>query len=308
MYDSRDLASLLAVITEGSFDAAAKTLHVTPGAMSQRIKQLEDKVGQLLVIRANPTRPTPAGEILLRLAQQVSLLSGETAQLLQRRRAGEAMSTAAAPPRLLTIAVNQDSLATWFRAALGDLARHADLLLDIRCDDASRTGKLLRDGTAVAAVLSAPEPIPGCTIRRLGILRYEAVASPDFRRRWFAGGLTAEALGKAPVVLYDRTDQLAAHFIRRHLKLRKLPTPPAHYIPSSHDSVAAIHAGLGWSMLPVGLAQPDLERGLLVRLTRKAHLDRPLYWQVWSLEADLIRNLSAAVIAAAKRGLLTSTK
>jgi LysR family transcriptional regulator (chromosome initiation inhibitor) len=208
----------------------------------------------------------------------------------------------------LTIAINDDSLATWFRDAVAQLARHGNLLLDIRRGDASQTGRLLRDGTAVAAVLSAPEPIPGCTIRRLGVLRYEAVAAPDFQRRWFADGLTAEALGKAPVVLFDRTDHLAGEFIRRHLNLRKPPLPPAHYIPSTHDGVAAIRAGLGWSMLPTALAKPELERGDLVRLTRKPHLDRPLYWQVWSLEADLIRNLSAAVIAAAKRGLLSSVK
>ncbi len=298
MYDTRDLASLLAVITEGSFDAAAAALHVTPGAMSQRIKQLEDKVGQLLVIRTHPTRPTPAGEILLRLAQQVSLLSGETAQLLHHQSGKDRV----APPRLLTVAVNQDSLATWFRAALADLA-DSNLLLDIRGVDASQTGRLLRDGTAVAAVLSAPEPIPGCVIRRLGTLRYEAVASPEFRRRWFADGLTAEASAAAPVVLFDRSDQLAAQIIQRLLKMRKLPTPPAHYIPSTHEVTAAICAGLGWSMLPASLAKPELDQGRLVRLGRKASLDRPLHWQAWSLETDALKSLSAAVIAAAKREL-----
>jgi LysR family transcriptional regulator (chromosome initiation inhibitor) len=293
MYDTRDLASLLAVITEGSFDAAAKSLHVTPGAMSQRIKHLEDKVGQLLVIRTQPARATPAGEILLRLAQQISLLSDETAQLLQPQHQNE--------PRLLTIAVNHDSLATWFRQVVDRLTRQSNLLLDIRCGDASQTGKLLRDGTAVAAVLSAPEPIPGCSIHRLGTLRYDAVATPAFVKRWLADGLTVDSLAQAPIILFDRGDHLTAQFIRR--LIRKSVTPPVHYIPSSHDIAAAVRSGLGWSMLPAGLSKADLASGMLVRLTRNQSLDLPLHWQVWSVEAALIQHVTSAVTAAAKREL-----
>jgi len=51
MHETRALASRLSIITEGSFDAAATALHVVLGAMSQRTKQLGERVGQLLVIR-----------------------------------------------------------------------------------------------------------------------------------------------------------------------------------------------------------------------------------------------------------------
>lgn len=297
MYETRDLISLLAVITEGSFDAAAKALHVTPGAMSQRIKQLEEKVGQLLVIRGQPARPTVAGEVMLRLARQVSLLSDEAAQRLQGPREASA-------PRVLSLAVNHDSLATWFRPVFTTLAESGELLLDMHWGDASQTGKLLRDGTAVAAILSAPEPIAGCPARRLGLLRYQAVATPAFMRRWFPGGMSAVALSRAPVVFFDRSDELTTRFIRR--QFRKPLQLPAHYVPSSHEMVAAVCAGLGWSLLPAALIKDHLQTGQLVRFSHIPHLDRPIYWQAWSSESPLVRHVLKAVRQAAEQGLLQS--
>lgn len=49
--DGPQLAALAAVVELGSFDAAAERLHVTPSAVSQRIKSLEQQVGQVLVVR-----------------------------------------------------------------------------------------------------------------------------------------------------------------------------------------------------------------------------------------------------------------
>jgi hypothetical protein len=50
------LAALAAVVEFGGFDAAAERLHVTPSAVSQRIKALEQRVGQVLVIREKPCK------------------------------------------------------------------------------------------------------------------------------------------------------------------------------------------------------------------------------------------------------------
>lgn len=53
--DAVQLATFQAVIEGGSFEAAARTLHVTPSAVSQRIKALEQAVGQVLVRRRTPS-------------------------------------------------------------------------------------------------------------------------------------------------------------------------------------------------------------------------------------------------------------
>ena len=75
--DGHQLAAFAAVIELGSFDAAAERLHVTPSAVSQRIKALEQRVGQVLVVREKPCTATAAGVPLLRLAAQTAMLESE---------------------------------------------------------------------------------------------------------------------------------------------------------------------------------------------------------------------------------------
>ncbi|MFY8016875.1 MAG: LysR family transcriptional regulator, partial [Inhella sp.] len=72
--DYAQLAALASVVSEGSFEAAARALHITPSALSQRIRQLEQRLGGVLVLRGKPCSITPLGEPLLRHAQQVALL------------------------------------------------------------------------------------------------------------------------------------------------------------------------------------------------------------------------------------------
>jgi LysR family transcriptional regulator (chromosome initiation inhibitor) len=121
--DGHQLAALAAVIELGSFDAAAEWLHVTPSAVSQRIKALEQRVGQVLVVREKPCRATAAGVPLLRLAAQTALLESETL--------AETTDGSAELIRI-AIAVNADSMSTWFTAVLAGLP---DILFDIRIED-----------------------------------------------------------------------------------------------------------------------------------------------------------------------------
>ena len=74
MLDYLGLAALAAVVREGSFERAARKLHVTPSAVSQRIKQLEERTGQVLVQRGTPCTGTEAGRRLCLHLEQVALL------------------------------------------------------------------------------------------------------------------------------------------------------------------------------------------------------------------------------------------
>src|SRR6516165_5841532 len=105
------LDALVAIADRGSFEAAAQQLHITPSAVSQRIRALEAAAGQVLVSRGTPCRPTPHGERLVRLGRQTRLLYDETSQALTSVTAVE-----------LPVAVNADSLATWFRDVLAEAA------------------------------------------------------------------------------------------------------------------------------------------------------------------------------------------
>eukprot|EP01155_Anaeramoeba_flamelloides_P029130 Anaeramoba_flamelloidesa848152_13.p2 GENE.a848152_13~~a848152_13.p2 ORF type:complete len:104 (+),score=19.44 a848152_13:67-378(+) len=85
MIDMRQLAALAAVVEECSFERAAQRLHVTQSAVSQRIKQLEEKLGQVLVVRTVPIRATETGQQVLKHYRQISLLEQELLQALSQQ-------------------------------------------------------------------------------------------------------------------------------------------------------------------------------------------------------------------------------
>ncbi len=289
--DLAQLDALSHAVSEGTFEAAARALHVTPSAVSQRIKALETGVGRILLERTKPVRPTASGESLLRLAVQLRAMVDDVAQ--------ELGADDAAAVATVSLAANADSLATWLLPALA--AVPGPVLFDLHRDDEDLTADLLRRGTVMAAVTSDRTPVPGCSVRRLGRMRYRAAAAPEFAGRWFAEGLAGGALAAAPMVVFDRADQLQDRFVRRHL--RRAVEPPRHYVPSSADFVRAVRLGLGWGMLPDLQAGDLLARGELVELDPGHAVDVPLYWQQWKIASAPLTAVAEAVAAAAAHEL-----
>lgn len=72
MLELRHLRSLLAIRDSGSLAAAAPRVHLTQSALSHQIRGLENYFGAPLFFRnQRPLRPTPAGERLIRLAEDI---------------------------------------------------------------------------------------------------------------------------------------------------------------------------------------------------------------------------------------------
>jgi LysR family transcriptional regulator (chromosome initiation inhibitor) len=287
--DLHQLAALAAVVDEGSFDAAAARLHVTPSAVSQRIKALERSAGQVLVRRSRPTAPTPAGETYVRLARQLAALVAETEAEIRQQ--------GALP--VIPLAVNADSLATWVLPALAKVANVATF--DIRREDQAHTTALLRDGTVMAAITSEAEPVQGCRSTRLGTMRYRPVAAPAFVERWLADGIDGATMAEAPVVVFDRKDHLQDDYLRK--VTRRRIRPPRHHVPSSADYAEAIRLGIGWGMLPHHQYAGPAAAGDLVVLDRNRHIDVNLFWQQWTLRTPALDTVADAVRAAAREAL-----
>jgi LysR family transcriptional regulator (chromosome initiation inhibitor) len=284
--DREQLAALRAAVSAGTFEAAAGLLHVTPSAVSQRIKALETRVGRVLLVRSKPVRPTESGLVLIRAALQLRAVEEQAARELADEPDGQGVR--------LPLAVNSDSLATWFLPALATLG--PAFRFDLRCSDEQFTGELLRDGTVMAAVTARPDPIPGCTVARLGRMRYRPRASAAFLAQWFPDGVTPAALGRAPVVCFDRRDGLQDTYLRR--RARHSVDPPRHYVPASADFARAIGFGLGWGVVP------DLQStGDLVELDPPSKVDVTIYWQQWRLPNAALERVTAAVSEAAATAL-----
>lgn len=288
--------TLLAAVDEGTFEAAAERLHVTPSAVSQRVKALEQRTGRVLLLRSKPVRPTPSGEIVVRFGRQLARLEQDAG--------AELGLTGASGPATLPVAVNADSLATWFLPALAETAAALDVCFDLHRDDQDHTALLLRQGRVMAAVTSSPEPVQGCSVRPLGRMSYLACASPGFAARHLAHGLLAEALPAAPMIVFDRKDDLQDAFLRGLLPGRPTTGQPRTYVPSSESFAAAVAAGLGWGTVPDAQAGPYLRAGTLVCLAPDRPVDVPLYWQQWKLDSPPLAALTEAVTRAAAAALV----
>lgn len=281
--------TLLAVVDEQSFDAAAAILHVTPSAVSQRIKSLEQRTGRVLLLRTKPITLTPSGQILARYARSLSQLEQDALTEL-------GLSSAT---RTLSIAVNADSLATWFLPALASLPPSLSLSFDLQREDQDHTAALLREGLVMAAVTASPQPVQGCTSRRLGRMRYRAMASPAFVSRWLTSPLTT-SLPAAPVIVFDRKDDLQDRFLRGLTRRRNF-TLVRHHIPASESFADAVAAGLGWGMVPE--IQAAARGDALVDLAPERPMDVPLHWQQWKLDSRALAAVAKAVADGAKEAL-----
>lgn len=281
-------ATVAAVADEGTLDAASRVLRVTPSAVSQRLKTLEEQLGRVLVVRTKPARLTEAGEAVVRLARQLALLEHDALAEL-------GLEDDEAPRTRIPLAVNADSMATWFLPPLARLSAAHDLDFDLHRDDQNFTARLLESGTVMAAVTSEAAPVAGCSVAPLGVLEYHAMAEPAFADRWFSSGVTREALSAAPFVDFDRRDTLQHEWLERMGVAHH--GAPRHYVPASHDYALAVRLGLGWGMLP--LLQKERE---LVPLGGPPLRVR-LYWQQWNLRSALLDTIAAEVSVEAQRVL-----
>ncbi|MFD0070881.1 LysR family transcriptional regulator ArgP [Streptomyces sp. NPDC127166] len=288
--------TLLAVVDEGTFDAAAAALHVTPSAVSQRVKALEQRTGRVLLMRTKPVRPTESGEVVVRFARQLARLELDA-------RAELGMVAEQGPVRI-PVAVNADSLATWFLPALTRVPQDPPICFELYREDEAHTTALLREGQVMAAVTSSPDPVAGCTVRRLGLVRYRAVAAPEFAAVHFQGALP-EDLCEAPTVVFDRRDGLQDAFVRSLARGRSGAGPIRHLVPTSDGFRDAVAFGLGWGMVPEPQAEPLLRAGRLVELAPARPMDVPLYWQQWKLDSPALSTLAEVVATAAAEALLT---
>ncbi|WOS65709.1 LysR family transcriptional regulator ArgP [Sinorhizobium fredii] len=298
MLDYSALRAVSAVVQTGSFEKAAVILNVTPSAVSQRVKQLEERLGTVLIARGSPCTATEKGAWLCRHMETVGMLESELFEHLPALvEPGEPRQTVT-----LNVATNADSLGTWFVAAISRFAKRSEYLMNIAIDDEDHTAEWLQRGRVIAAVTSLEKPIQGCRRVSLGALRYHATASPDFIARHFANGVTPEAIANAPALTFNQKDRLQSRWIRQTLG-KDLPCP-THWLPSTQGFLDASLSGMGWCMNPTQLAREHLESGRLVELIPDTPLDISLYWQVNRLAADRLAELTRAVTTVAAERLL----
>jgi LysR family transcriptional regulator (chromosome initiation inhibitor) len=282
MFDYKLLAALAAVVEQGGFERAAQLLGLSQSAVSQRIKLLEARVGQPVLLRASPPAATEIGRRLLNHVQQV--------RLLERDLQGQVPALAEdQPPERLRIALNADSLATWWAPLMGDFVAEHRLLLDHVVEDQDVGLKRMRAGEVAACICAAERPVAGARALPLGAMRYRALACSAFIERHFSAGVTAESMARAPAIVFGPDDLL------QHRYMASLGLHGAfsyHLCPSSEGFIRLAGAGLGWGLVPELQVQRELATGQLVELLPQRPLDVPLYWHHWRNGGELLASLT----------------
>lgn len=293
-FDHRQAEALLAVVDSGSFEQAALALHLTPSAVSQRVRQLETALGTPLLVRSRPCRATLAGQQLLQYLRRARLLE----QDFLAGFSGEASAPLAVP-----LAVNADTLSTWLLPALSEFLITENVLISLIVDDQDHTYSLMQEGQALACVSAEPHPMQGCVVHQLGILRYRMLASPAFYQRWFAHGYEREAARLAPVMVFNRKDALQSNFLLQLFGLRP-GAYPEHHVPASEPYLQSILLGLGYGMVPHLQADPLIGSGELIDVAPQKPTDVMLYWHHWKVQPPRLERLSRRLVDSARQRLL----
>lgn len=294
MLDYKLIEALAMVAREGSFEKAAKALYLTQSAISQRIKLLEELMGQVLIARTTPSQVTSAGRKLLKHYLQVKRLEDELM--------GEIGEHADKGFASIAVGINADSLAIWFLDAIQSFLLEEQVLLDIRVADQEQTHRLLKDGEVMGCLSTQEQPMQGCLVEYIGQMNYHMVAAPRFAAEWFPDGFNIKDVHGAPALIFDRKDDLHYKFL--HQAFGDVPASiPTHYMPSVEKYAEFIALGLAYGMLPDQQSKPLLRTGEIVDLSPDCHVPVKLYWHCWSLKSKLLKKFTQQLTLGAKTRL-----
>lgn len=294
MFDYKLIEAMAEVVLEGGFEKAARKLHISQSAVSQRVKLLEEQAGRVLMVRGNPPAATEVGQAMLKHYQQVRSLENEVVELLGGEESHQFTS--------LSLGVNEDSLATWFPRAVLPVLQRESITVDLKVDDQEQTLKYLKAGEVVGCISCHDKPIQGCSQFYLGGMEYRLVCAPGFYQQWFGSGFSDKGIACAPAVIFNRWDRL--HHRMLELVVEEVPDSfPIHYVPSSEQFVRWIEQGLAYGAVPVLQLTDQLEQGTLIEMAPGNALVVPLYWHVWSHRSRLLTSFTEILISQAKNCL-----
>jgi len=291
MVDPKGLSAFKAVIENNSFEKAANQLFITQSAVSQRLKLLEQNIGQSLVVRSPHIKATNAGQALLKYAQNLAQIERDLSAQLAPKKQLDWLK--------ISIATNADTLATWLLSALAPWCNEHRVLLDLKVEDQDQTHQLLNVGEVLGCISSLEHPAAGCTSEPLGVLQYHCVVSPSFKEQYFSKGIGKAQFKKAPAVVFNHKDQLQHQYLERYFDI-DASAQIQHSIPSLEAYNEWIKLGMGFGMAPKIQLQPLLDSGEVVMLTPEKPITVPLYWHQWGLKTPLSRSLSDQITQAAK--------
>lgn len=292
MLDYRGIEALYAVQELQSFEMAAKKLHITQSAVSQRIKGLETYYGEPVLVRSLPYKPTRLGESLIGHFKRMSLLEDVLKQQID---------SSSLKPRI-SIAINRDSLETWFLNWVDQTHIFNQMTLEILADDQELTIEYLKKGLVSACLSTYAKEVPGTTATFLGNMEYLLVASPEFKKSYFSEKDKKKCLLKAPAIKFDKNDRLHERYLEKFFKLHDEEIN-FHQVPSVRAFKKFALLSYGYGLIPRIDIEEELKNKELLQLFSGKSWDVPLYWHAWDIESKLYKKFNDDIIHYARNKL-----
>lgn len=235
LLDPHLLQSFVAIVETGSFTRAGERMHLTQSTISQQMRRLEQQLGCPLLDRSGRQVVTTAqGETLLGLARRILGLLAQ---------AGDRVGEASLPLRL---GVPEDFAAGAMTAVLAAFARqYPEVRLEVRSDLSHALWQAFEAGELDLALIKQGRG-QGVPIARWR----EPLAWVD-SRDWPAG-----ERDPVPLVVFPN-EGLYRRQITDALDARGIPWRITYVSASLASLQGAVSAGIGVSLLPTRLLQPD---------------------------------------------------
>lgn len=292
MFDYRGIEALYTVQELQSFEEAAKKLHITQSAVSQRIKGLETHYGEPVLIRTLPYRPTQLGEYLIAHFKRICVLE----ETLERQ-----ISSSSMKPRI-SIAINRDSLETWFLELIDQKSIFGSIVVEVIADDQELTIDYFKKGLVGACLSTFEKEVMGGQVAFLGHMEYLLVSSPAFAKQYFKKKTDIkQGLLHAPAIKFDKNDRLHERYLEKYFGING---GELNYqmIPSLRGFKKYALLGYGYGLIPRIDIVDELKKKRLVLLTDKAW-KIPLYWHYWRIESDFYQKFQKDVIQYVRKKL-----
>ncbi len=294
MLDYKGIEALYTVIETQNFELAAKKLLITQSAISQRIKGLESYYGEPILIRTLPYCATPLGTKLISLFKKIALLEDDF-----KREVG-----ASTKKPQISIALNRDSLETWFLNLMEQDEIFKKIALEIVSDDQELTLNYLKSGRVSACISTSAKEIQSGKAHFLGYMEYALVATPSFIQVHFANREPKIALQSAPAIQFDINDHLHKRYLEMFFGIKESETP-FHIVPSVDGFKKFALLGYGYALIPIIDIKKELQHKQLIEIFPDQRWKMPLYWHHWDVQSSIYRNLNSAIIDYAKTQLLS---
>ncbi|HEY4040439.1 MAG TPA: transcriptional regulator GcvA [Rhodopila sp.] len=258
---------------------AADELCVTPGAVSQMLKALEQYLGTALFRRVNRgIMLTDAGQAFL------PPIRNAFRQITEATR----RATAPAEPAFLTVSVTPFFAAAWLVPRLISFqSTHPDI--DLRVVTSNALADFSRDGVDVA-VRHGLGRYPGLHSERILIVEMVPVASHALVATL---GMPASPTDLTRWPHVHDAERKGWHLWFQAQGIADIGSPRGPSFDDSSLLLQAVLAGQGAGLLPAAMVAPDIRQGRLVRLAADAWLEEFAYFLVYPRAGHQKRNIAA---------------